>query len=74
MTSLIYGTAELEIVELEIVESDPLTGKPYLQITFADDVRIGITTNLAEMIGDAGRGARLRWEDINKKTADGKSK
>jgi len=43
---------------------DPKTGKPYLLLGFDDKV-IATTTNLAEMIGGAGSGARKRWEDLH---------
>jgi hypothetical protein len=60
----IYG-----IVTLNIVHGDPHTGKPFLRLTFPDGVVINITTNIAEMIGGAGAGARLRYEDQQRANA-----
>ena len=45
---------------------DPETGKPYLRVTFRDGqttVVVEMTTNLGELLGELGEGARLRWED-----------
>lgn len=51
------------IATLKIEDADPSTGKPYLRLEFPDGVVVQITTNLAEMIGGAGAGARQRFED-----------
>ena len=40
--------------------------KPYLEIDF-NGVTVNISTNLAEMIGGLGKGARLRHEDLKGK-------
>jgi hypothetical protein len=43
---------------------DPKTGKPYLQLDFADGVQVCITATLADLIGGAGRGAAARYRDL----------
>ena len=48
---------------VKFMENDPHTGKPYLRLEFPDGMTIEITTNLAEMIGGCGKGARERYED-----------
>jgi len=55
----IHGVASIKIV-------DGTDGKPYLEIE-VEDITINITTNLAEMIGSLGKGARLRHEDLKGK-------
>lgn len=52
------------VVSLKIITDDD--GKPYLEIA-AEDIILNITTNVAEMIGGIGKGARLRYEDQLKK-------
>ena len=48
---------------VKVMENDPDTGKPYLRLEFPGGTTIEITTNLAEMIGGCGKGARERYED-----------
>lgn len=52
------------VVALKIITDED--GKPYLEIA-AEDITLNITTNVAEMIGGVGKGARLRYEDQLKK-------
>ena len=51
--------------DLKVMKNDPRIGKPYLRLEFPDGMTIDITTNLAEMIGGCGKGARERYEDMN---------
>lgn len=62
---MINGIAELHIIDdpTEIVSNQSPAGKPFLRIKLEDGRTMDITTNLAEMIGGAGAGARLRHED-----------
>ena len=45
------------------IYADGKTTKPILCIIL-DDERFYITSNIAEMIGGAGHGARLKWEQM----------
>lgn len=56
----VHGVASVRIV-------DGADGKPYIEIEI-EDITINITTNLAEMIGGLGKGARLRYEDLRGKS------
>jgi hypothetical protein len=61
MAGKIHGVADVKILD-----PDPHTGKPYLEVTFHGvKETILMTTNLAEMLGGVGKGARLRYEDQN---------
>ena len=55
MVDEVYIAATIKIIDGE--------NKPYLEIDF-NGVTINISTNLAEMIGGVGKGARLRHEDL----------
>lgn len=41
--------------------------KPFLRVVFDDGTVVEMTTNLAEMIGGAGAGLRMREEDKKKR-------
>jgi hypothetical protein len=60
----VQGIADVEIVSdpAEIANAKSPKGKPFLRIKFEGGVSVDITTNLAEMIGGAGAGTRLRYE------------
>lgn len=51
----------LGMVSIDVFTSS--TGKPILRLMIGTRVIGYLTTNIAEMIGAAGRGARIRWED-----------
>lgn len=56
----IHGVVQLEVT------TDTATGKPALILTFPDGMKQGITTNIAEMIGGAGKGLREKHEQGGK--------
>jgi hypothetical protein len=60
----IHGIATIDIIGPGYTTDagDPATGKPYLRVTLGEQT-VCLTTNLAEMIGGAGTGARKRWDD-----------
>lgn len=62
------------VVSLRVKEADPKTGKPYLELDFPDGPTVYITTSIAEMIGGAGTGARLRHEDLAAQRSKASSK
>lgn len=59
---LIHGSADLKIKD-----GDPRTGKPYIEVRVPaggqNQLVMHLTCNLAEMIGGAATGARMRWEE-----------
>lgn len=64
MTTVI-ANCQIDVVddEVKIREANSPLGKSFLQLTFPSGEVLCITTNLAEMIGGAGKGLRLRRED-----------
>jgi len=52
------------VCQMDLTESDPGTGKPYLRLEFPDGVVVCLTLNIGEMIGGAAKGAQRRWEDL----------
>jgi hypothetical protein len=60
----VHGVCDVEIIDdPRITEIVSPHGKPFLRLRFNNNVVLDITTNLAEMIGGAGAGLRLREED-----------
>jgi len=61
MEELMFMVAEVDIVQSAKGE------KPFLRVKLEPDgPTIDISTNLAEMIGGVGRGARLNYEESEK--------
>lgn len=48
--------------DIELLNDDPTSNKPYVVVTCNDGSQIAISLNLAENIGNIGRGARERYE------------
>jgi hypothetical protein len=67
-TPTIHGIANVDVIGPGYTNDpgDPKTGKPYLQLTFADGVVVCVTATLANLVGGIGRGAALRWEDLQR--------
>lgn len=68
----VNGIADVLVTNVIVVDdtkaindAQPPKGKPFLK--FEDGTEVLMTTNLAEMIGGVGAGARLRYEDKHKK-------
>lgn len=64
----IYGTVEVDVLGPGFTADagEPVTGKPYLRLTFEDGLIVHLTAHLADMVGGAGRGALSRYEELRR--------
>lgn len=58
----VQGMCDLSVVTdlAEIKKQNSALDKPFLRLAFPNGITIDISTNLAEMIGGIGKGARER--------------
>lgn len=61
----LISNVSLEVINdpAEIQKANSPKGKPFLKMTFPDGRQYLMTTNVAEMIGAAGKGLRERFEE-----------
>ncbi len=77
MTEQVHGMLEMivvddreEIAKAEFYGKGQPPTKPYLRLVLPGGQSIAITTNIAEMIGGAGKGLRERWEESLQRVPD----